>query len=734
MTHTGIFVWTLALVVSVGLPGRAQDDNRPTASSKTTDGWLQVLRNPDASAEAWQEARNALGPGGPRANEAVQALIDALGDPETPANARVAEALADHGSAVVPYLVRGLKRPEARVRAGAADTLRRVRPRPVDAVPALIVALADREAVVRREAAGALGRIRGPADTPVPALATALKDADPDVRMAAVGALGWFGTRAKPAVPALTAALKDRDAAVVDAAAEALGQVGPAAAAAVPALVQALGAGRSSYGRRQVIRALTGIGPGAKAAVPALIEALRHARDRPWAADALGAIGPEAAAAIPDLMKLADPKSNGCSEAVTALGRIGPAAKAAVPLLNEALAAREHSMTRAYAADALGGIGPDAKAAVPTLVAIARDLKASPLLRGAAARAVTKIDPRLAAREGMETAHLNVRAGKIPAVTPPPRGAPTAEQTKRARGLIAKLAETDGPDFGLSGGVSGRAFAPVPGHAGWGTGLLGGERPRTSDAFRTLVGMGPAALPSLLEALGDRTPTKLTVPDPTAPLTMMWLATDLPANPLNRAEAQALARPAADDDDDGDGLADSYRVKVGDVCFVAVGQIVGRAYQAARYQPTAMVAVTSPVESRAVRDRVRAAWGGPDPARRLFDSLLFDYATEGLFNGDSLDGWSEGSDFQVEAAVRLLYYFPRESAPLIAARLRSFDVKVTDRGDGWMKRDVKNGVRVIGFVKAVRWCKEPAIQEALADIAKRTDDPDIKGAVLAEPE
>ena len=51
-----------------------------------------------------------------------------------------------------------------------------------------------------------------------------------------------------------------------------------------------------------------------------------------------------------------------------------------------------------------------------------------------------------------------------------------------------------------------------------------------------------------------------------------------------------------------------------------------------------------------------------------------------------------------------------------------------------MKRDVKNGVRVIDFIKAVRWCKEPAIQEALADVDKRTDDPDIKGAVLAEPE
>src|SRR5215218_1291160 len=53
-----------------------------------------------------------------RVKEAVPALIDALGDPREGANARVAEALADHGPAVVPDLIRGLKRREAGGRAG----------------------------------------------------------------------------------------------------------------------------------------------------------------------------------------------------------------------------------------------------------------------------------------------------------------------------------------------------------------------------------------------------------------------------------------------------------------------------------------------------------------------------------------------------------------------------------------------------------------------------------------
>ncbi|HKB36347.1 MAG TPA: hypothetical protein VKD72_07835, partial [Gemmataceae bacterium] len=90
-----------------------------------------------------------------------------------------------------------------------------------------------------------------------------------------------------------------------------------------------------------------------------------------------------------------------------------------------------------------------------------------------------------------------------------------------------------------------------------------------------------------------------------------------------------------------------------------------------------------------------------------------------------LDGWDEGSDFQIQAALRLLYYFPQETAPLIATRLRSFDVQKA--GDSaWRKREVKNGVRTADFIKAVSWCKAPPIKDALADIARRTNDPDIK--------
>jgi hypothetical protein len=224
------------------------------------------------------------------------------------------------------------------------------------------------------------------------------------------------------------------------------------------------------------------------------------------------------------------------------------------------------------------------------------------------------------------------------------------------------------------------------------------------------------------------------------------LGAGLDGNPLNPLEKRVLSKPWTRDDDEDEEPLETYTVKVGDVCFVAIGQIVGRPYRAVQYVPSGTIGITSPVKDRQLRERVRAIWASKDPARKLLDSLLTDYATEGKYNGKSLDGWDDGSDYQTKAAMRLLYYFPEETVPLIAARLRSFDVRDPDNpGEKaneeerdayltrWEKREVRNGVRTKEFIKAVSWCRAPAIQQALADLAKRTDDPDIKAALEHRP-
>ena len=188
---------------------------------------------------------------------------------------------------------------------------------------------------------------------------------------------------------------------------------------------------------------------------------------------------------------------------------------------------------------------------------------------------------------------------------------------------------------------------------------------------------------------------------------------------------RALPRP-----DFGGTSVEKYTVKVGDVCFVAIGQIVGRHYNAIRYQPTACIVINSPTHDPMICRQVRQLWTSDRPRQALLDSLLTDYATQGVFNGKSLDGWDLGSQFQIHAAMRLLYYFPKEAAPLIADRLRSFDVRATDDVDAFIHREVASGCRAGEFIKAVSWCREPAIEQGIKAIFSKTTDVQILLAAL----
>jgi hypothetical protein len=316
---------------------------------------------------------------------------------------------------------------------------------------------------------------------------------------------------------------------------------------------------------------------------------------------------------------------------------------------------------------------------------------------------------------------LPVKLGTIPDVKLTPRPAPDDAQLKRIKGLIADLAQLDGADVSLSATVSGDAFAPVPGQSHVGTLQLTDHRLKPSETLRELVALGPVALPLLLDAIDDKTPTKLTITHD-GRLGAMWYVGELDLNPVNPAEAATYKERAAAARRtslfEGRELTDSHTVTVGDACFVAIGQITGRRYRAVRYQPSANIVINSPTHDPRLRAAVRAAWASKDPVRKLFDSLLADYATEGIFNGTSLDGWSFGSEFQCGAALRLLYYFPKESAPLVAGRLDKLGV---GRGE-YIPRAVANRVRSEQFVNAVAWCREPAVRASVAGVFKRADD------------
>ncbi len=335
-----------------------------------------------------------------------------------------------------------------------------------------------------------------------------------------------------------------------------------------------------------------------------------------------------------------------------------------------------------------------------------------------------------------------VKLGRVPTIKLAERRAADPAAAEKARRLIARLKDVDKPDYGISATMSGQVFAPIADSARPGAFLRANHNIKPSEVVIELVKMGPHAMPHLLAAIDDLTHTGIVINHDSL-LGGMWHNDEMTMNPVNETERKAFGlfpRPPEDLRNRLDNNLGSYTVKVGDVCFVIIGQIVGRRYQAVRYQPSMCVVLNSPTHNATIANRARAIWHADRPREHLLQALLLDYSTQGIYDGKSFDGWYVGSSLQVQAAMRLLYYFPKETAPLIAARLRGLKTHRTGPGVGspsneaeresWVKREVYNGVRTDEFVKAVSWCGEPAVRAQITAIFERTRDPDILVAAL----
>jgi len=318
-------------------------------------------------------------------------------------------------------------------------------------------------------------------------------------------------------------------------------------------------------------------------------------------------------------------------------------------------------------------------------------------------------------------------------LSPAPIRTVTGDEARIKRAL-ADLATVDRFDLGYAPTINGNAFSPISSRREVGSLLITDGKLDTAKALAVLVAAGPKALPLLLAHLDDKTPTRLVVNHASNGFGGMWFETRLPGNPAYAPEASAMREHAPKQEDPfKHELLDSYRLSVGDLCFVAIGQIVGRSYQAVRYQPTAIVLINSPVYDPSLARSVRELWSRGDPADVLLQSLLRDYATAStvpVASPDSEVPREMASRFQVEAAMRLLYYFPREATSVIAERTRALNVD--DQGTNiraYIRRNAANGVRPADFLGAIAWCREPAIQRVLAEILGRTKDREILTAI-----
>ncbi len=222
----------------------------------------------------------------------VEALSSMMADKDPVVQANVAEAMASLGEKAVPRLIKALQNDQ--FQSLAVAVIDRLGPKAKEAVPALIDELKDPSPEYRRQVEFALATIGPDAKAAVPALVKELNDEDPRVRRTACYALGKIGPAAADALPELQKNLTsddkllklvslwamlrikvgdqviekmaiqplikaleetDHDLVKIEAA-SALGDIGPMAAEAIPALEKLTGDAESPEVRKAAAEAI----------------------------------------------------------------------------------------------------------------------------------------------------------------------------------------------------------------------------------------------------------------------------------------------------------------------------------------------------------------------------------------------------------------------------------------------------------------------------------------------
>jgi hypothetical protein len=203
--------------------------------------------------------------------------------------------------------------------------------------------------------------------------------------------------------------------------------------------------------------------------------------------------------------------------------------------------------------------------------------------------------------------------------------------------------------MGYSSSVSAEAFLPLDAEGQIHTMMLFQQPLVTSEAMRELVKLGVKAVPHLIEHLGDQRETKI------APVFANFgIGAGCDFNRRVQKEPRISVRPS---ESEGAYHPQRYTIKVGDLCFVALGQIVNRDNAVVRYIPSGIVSVRSPTRFRRLRAVVKADCSELTPEKHEA-SLLADFHKPD--NGHRLVG----------AAKRLAYYYPETKKPCNSSSMR----------------------------------------------------------------
>jgi len=215
--------------------------------------------------------------------------------------------------------------------------------------------------------------------------------------------------------------------------------------------------------------------------------------------------------------------------------------------------------------------------------------------------------------------------------------------------LVDQLIEVETPDTGYSQFFSGSNFLPYQGSEQLGTLIFGATGRQRSPIMQKIVEAGFDAVPELLKHLNDARKVKL---PPIESGGFKWIAFNSEYD-FNRATTKDLPKGVnLDSLGESKKQPDRHEVTVGDLCFVALGQIFNRNWSCSRYQPTGGRIINSPTWSKALRKAGLEEWGTLDKDGHR-KKLIEDFR-----NPDS-------EHRIVGAYLRLSFYYPQEVEPVV---------------------------------------------------------------------
>jgi hypothetical protein len=227
--------------------------------------------------------------------------------------------------------------------------------------------------------------------------------------------------------------------------------------------------------------------------------------------------------------------------------------------------------------------------------------------------------------------------------------APVAAAEEKLESLVDQLVNVTEPGFGYSVYFSGSEFLPYDDSGEFGTLVLGAGHHSRSETMRKIVERGADAVPILVKHIGDDRQIKM------QPLTGMDWTSFSDEYDFNRRTSKTAPASINRGGFDHDS-PDSHALTVGDLCFVALGQIVNRSFTASRYQPTGGLVINSPTYSKRLRGAIKSDWS--TLTRERHKQLLIDD-----FRRPDYEDRRKG------AYLRLAFYYPDAVEPVVLEAL-----------------------------------------------------------------